>query len=369
VTPGPDAPGAGNDAQRGSGTQPDSYQPLAGITVVEAGRTRAAASAGRLLRLGGAAVSKLRLGVDYQEAARIYFDTHKTLVPAGDPAGLLASADVLVTDLPPDELTAVAAAPGELRERYPRLVIAVCRPVRDPGPATAGELSMQAGSGFMHMTGRPDREPLGVPYHLGAVSLGVHAAGAVTAALLRREATGTGCIVDLVGQSILASYLRIYGAVSEYYGIPLIRDGSRAPGSGGRYPFGIFPCADGYVAIIGRTARDWENIVAMMGNPPWAAEPRYTDLHGIAMDYPDEVDKLIDPWLRQHTRAELMELARQHSIPMAPVRRIDELPADPQLRHRRFLTTVTVDGHDYTVPGLPWRATDGLPPATRGQGS
>jgi CoA:oxalate CoA-transferase len=350
----------------------DRYLPLAGIAVLEASRTRAAASAGRLLRLGGAAVTKLGLPVDYPEAARIYFDEHKTVVStadAGDLAGFLSNTDVLVTDLQPDELAVVVAPHGELRERYPRLIIARCRPVPDPGAAIAGELSMQAGSGFMHMTGRPDREPLGIPYHLGAVSLGVHAAGAVTAALLRREATGAGCTVDLVGQEILASYLRIYGAVSEYYGIPLIRDGSRAPGSGGRYPFGIFPCADGYVAIIGRTARDWENIVAMMGNPPWAAQPRYQDLHGIAMDYPGEVDRLVEPWLRQRTRAELMELARQHSIPMAPVRRIDELPADPQLHHRGFLATVTVDGHDYTIPGLPWRATDGSPPATEGQRS
>lgn len=369
MTAGPAASAAGSGAQRGSGPQPDSYLPLAGVAVVEAGRTRAAASAGRLLRLGGASVSKLSLGGDYPQAARIYFDAGKAVLPAEDTAGLLASADVLVTDLPPDELAVIAASSGELRERYPRLVIALCRPVRDPGAASAGELSMQAGSGFMHMTGRPDREPLGVPYHLGAVSLGVHAAGAVTAALVRREATGTGCTVDLIGQAILASYLRIYGAVSEYYGIPLIRDGSRAPGSGGRYPFGIFPCADGYVAIIGRTARDWENIVTMMGNPPWATQPRYTDLHGIAMDYPDEVDQLIEPWLRQRTRAELMDLARQHSIPMAPVRRIDELRADPQLRHRKFLATVTVDGNDYTIPGLPWQAMDGLPPATRGQGS
>jgi len=368
VTNGSAEPEAGSSAQQRSSSERDTYLPLAGVAVLEAGRTRAAASAGRLLRLGGATVSKLRLPDDYPEAARIYFDADKTVVPAEHAAGLVANADVLVTDLPPDELASVAAPAGELRERYPRLVVALCRPVPDPG-AAVGELSMQAGSGFMHMTGRPDREPLGVPYHLGAVSLGVHAAGAVTAALLRREATGTGCTVDLVGQTILASYLRIYGAVSEYYGIPLIRDGSRAPGSGGRYPFGIFPCADGYVAIIGRTARDWENIVAMMGNPQWAAQPRYQDLHGIAMDYPGEVDKLVEPWLRQRTRAELIELARQHTIPMAPVRRIDELLADPQLRHRRFLATVTVDGHDYTIPGLPWRATDGMPAATRGEGS
>lgn len=356
---------AGGRAEPGlSAEQP--YLPLAGVAVLEIGRTRAAASAGRLLRLAGATVTKLTLLPDYPQAARVYFDTGKSTA-SGDPADLLAAADVLVTDLAPADLAAVAGTSDNLRARYPRLILGRCQAVPEPGTALAGELSMQAGSGFMHMTGRPAKEPLGIPYHLGAVSLGVHAAAAVTAALLRREFTGRGCVVDLVGQEILASYLRIYGAVSEYYEIPLIRDGSRAPGSGGRYPFGIFPCADGYVAIIGRTPRDWENIVAMMGHPDWASQPRYQDLHGIAMDYPDEVDQLMEPWLRQHTRAQLVELARQHSIPMAPVRRVDELPSDPQLRHRDFLATVTDDGQAYVVPGLPWRATDNLPSATEGE--
>lgn len=360
-----DSVAAGGRAEPGLSAE-QRYLPLAGVAVLEIGRTRAAASAGRLLRLAGATVTKLTLLPDYPQAARVYFDAGKSAA-SGDPADLLAAVDVLVTDLAPADLAAIAGTSDDLRARYPRLILGRCQAVPEPSTGLAGELSMQAGSGFMHMTGRPAQEPLGVPYHLGAVSLGVHAAAAVTAALLRREFTGRGCVVDLVGQEILASYLRIYGAVSEYYEIPLIRDGSRAPGSGGRYPFGIFPCADGYVAIIGRTPRDWENIVAMMGHPDWASQPRYQDLHGIAMDYPDEVDQLMEPWLRQHTRAQLVELARQHSIPMAPVRRVDELPSDPQLRHRDFLATVTDDGQAYMVPGLPWRATDNPPPATEGE--
>jgi crotonobetainyl-CoA:carnitine CoA-transferase CaiB-like acyl-CoA transferase len=350
--------------------------PLTGVRVLEVGTTRAAAVAGRLLRLNGASVTKVALDSQYSEAARIYLDSHKDIVSAepggrqrGEtvlPSSLLAAADVLVTDLESDEFAQIAVPAATLRAAYPSLIVVRCRPTppTSTGPALSGELSMQAASGFMHMTGDPHREPLGIPFHLGGLSLGIHAAASVGAALLRRELTGEGSDVDLVGQDILASYLRIYGAVSEYYGIPLVRDGSRAPGSGGRYPFGIFPCADGYVAMIGRTQRDWDNIVAMMGHPSWAEKPRYQDMHGIAMDYPDEVDRLLEPWLRQRTRAELLELGRERGIPMAPVRRIDELPDDPQLRQRRFLERVDVGGTPYCAPGLPWRDDHDVMPST-----
>jgi CoA:oxalate CoA-transferase len=336
---------------------------LEAVTVLEVGVTRASAFAGRLLRLAGATVTRvaLRDAPSLPPAARLYLDPGKVEIaerPAEAWDALLESSDVLITDLSDKELARLGLLPGQVRAAHPGLVLALLSPTRErrwPASRTCGELSMQAESGFMHMTGSPDREPLGVPYHLGCLSLGMHAAAAATAALLRRDATGEGALVELVGADILASYLRIYGAVSEYYEIPLKRDGRRAPGSGGRYPFGIFPCADGYVALIGRTGRDWDNILAMMGHPAWAQQPRYQDLHGMAMDYPDEVDRLVDPWFRQHTRGQLLELAQKLGIPMAPVRRIDEITADPQFQYREFFDAFEQDGTRYVVPGMAWR--------------
>lgn len=335
---------------------------LSGISVVELGVTRAAAFAGKLMADAGATVTRFEFpGVDLGTAARIYFHPRKTALPwegTREMVGLLADADVLLTDLGDGRLAELGLDLEEVRGQHPRLAVVTMSPISGPwdgGQGDAcGELAMQATSGMMSMTGMPDREPLGIPYHLGCLQLGIHAAAAASAALFRRAAGHLAPTAHVVGADVLASYLRIYGAVSEYYDVDLRREGRRAPGSGGRYPFGLFPCADGYVAMIARSQRDWEGFVAMMGHPSWASEPRYQDMHAIAMEYPDELDALTNPWLMQRTRAELLSLAQEFALPMAPVRRIDELTEDVQLRFRGFFETVVIDGAEYVVPGRPW---------------
>lgn len=339
---------------------------LSDIRVVELGASRAAATAGKMLADCGTPVTKIVApGRQLGPSVSTYFDHRKTTRPwvgVTDLEQALDGADILLCDLSEAQRTTLGIDLEALRRERPEIVVAtmvpVHPPVEQPPEDPCGELAMQAGSGFMHMTGSPDREPLGVPYHLGCQQLGIHAAGAALAALLRRADGHPAPTVNVVGTDVLASYLRIYGRVSQYYDVELKRGGARAPGSGGRYPFGLFPCKDGHIAMIARAPRDWEGMLTMMGDPEWSTQPRYRDLHGIAMDYPDEVDELIAPWLLRRTRAELLDLAQQHQLPMAPVRRIDELTEDEQLRARGFFETVHIDGHDYVLPGRPWIETE-----------
>jgi crotonobetainyl-CoA:carnitine CoA-transferase CaiB-like acyl-CoA transferase len=339
---------------------------LDGRLVVEIGRTRAAAFAGKQLRDTGADVVVLQDGRRAEglpEAARLYMDAGKDVVtwrPEDDAVlvdELIAHADAVVTDLPAAELAVRGLDWASLHARFPRLAYVALTAVGwdVPGQEDAGELTMQALSGLMHMVGHPDREPLALPYGMGSLQLGLHGAGAVATALYTAAETGTGRLVEVSGADVLASYVRIYGAVANYYEIPLRRDGRRAPGSGGRYPFGLFPCKDGYVAMICRSDREWASLLAMMGNPEWSKQERYQNLYGIAMEYPDEVDALIDPWLREHTRDELLALAQEFAVPVAPVRTVGEVAADTQLAHRRFFDVlVTEDGRQLRVPGRPW---------------
>jgi crotonobetainyl-CoA:carnitine CoA-transferase CaiB-like acyl-CoA transferase len=219
-----------------------------------------------------------------------------------------------------------------------------------------GELAMQAISGLMHMVGESAQEPLALPYSLGSIQLGLHGAAAAAAALRATAADGTGRLVEVSGAEMLASYVRIYGAVASYYRVPLRRDGRRAPGSGGRWPFGIFACKDGWVAMICRSAREWESLLAMMGNPEWSTQDRYRDLYAIAIQYPEEIDELVSPWLMERTRDELLGLAQQYAVPVAPLRTVEEVLADPQLRlYRHFFDQVTTaSGEVVMVPGRPW---------------
>ena len=234
---------------------------LEAVTVLEVGVTRASAFAGRLLRLAGATVTRvaLRDAPSLPPAARLYLDPGKVEIaerPAEAWDALLESSDVLITDLSDKELARLGLLPGQVRAAHPGLVLALLSPTRErrwPASRTCGELSMQAESGFMHMTGSPDREPLGVPYHLGCLSLGMHAAAAATAALLRRTLPAKAHWLSLWSRhprELPAILRRGLGILRD----PPKRDGRRRTGSRGRYPFGIFPSQTGYVALIGRTA-------------------------------------------------------------------------------------------------------------------
>ena len=342
---------------------------LGGLMVVELGRSRAAAYAGKVLVDAGAHV--LTVGDEERDrslplAAWLYMDVGKQML-AASPARdrrlleeILPGADVVVTDLGPDQLRSRGLAPEAVMAACPQtdyLTLSALGWAAASRPA--GELSMQALSGLMHMVGDPEREPLTIPYGMASVQLGLHAATAVAGrANDRARHTGqTGTFIDIAGVEVMASYVRIYGAVARYYDVPLRRAGRRAPGSGGRYPFALFPCKDGFVAMIARSEREWTSFLAMMDNPVWAESSRYQDLYGIAIHYPDEVDALVAPWLEARTRDELLGLAQAHAVPMAPVRAIAEVADDVQLRSRGFFDRIRApDGTVLDVPGRPWGA-------------
>jgi CoA:oxalate CoA-transferase len=339
-----------------------------GVLAVELGHTRAAAFAGKLLADVGADVIALQdaeRADGLSVAANTYLDVGKDVVSWREDGDrllideFLRHADLFVTDLPPDQLRRRGLDWPTLHERLPRLTYVRMEAVGAVGEGRSssdGELAMQAISGLMHVVGDPDREPLALPYSLGTLQLGLHGAAAAAGALRSAGATGTGRLVEISGAEVLASYVRIYGAVATYYKVPLRRDGRRAPGSGGRWPFGIFPCRDGWVAMICRSAREWDSLLEMMGNPEWSRQPRYTDLYAIAIQYPEEIDELVSPWLMQHTRDELLELAQRFAVPVAPVRTVAEVLQDPQLRDYRhfFDKLTTADGRVLQLPGRPW---------------
>lgn len=341
---------------------------LDGVLAVELSAGRAAAYAGKLLADAGATVIALRdasFAASFPAAARTYMDVAKDVVSwreEGDTIlvnELLPRAELLVTDLDAGELRRRGLDWATLHDLLPGLTCVQLTPVGPVGTGRVtqgGELAMQALSGLMHMVGEPEREPLALPYSLGSIQLGLHGAAAGAAALRAAARDRVGRLVELSGAEVLATYVRIYGAVASYYRVPLRRDGRRAPGSGGRWPFGIFPCRDGWVAMICRSAREWESLLAMMGNPEWSTRERYRDIYAIAIEYPEEIDELVRPWLMERTRDELLNLAQQFAVAVAPVRTVAEVLADPQLRdYRHFFDQVTTaEGVVVMVPGRPW---------------
>jgi crotonobetainyl-CoA:carnitine CoA-transferase CaiB-like acyl-CoA transferase len=73
--------------------------------------------------------------------------------------------------------------------------------------------------------------------------------------------------------------------------------------------------------------------------------------------YPEEVDALVMPWLKEHTMAELEAIALANNLIVSPIREFAEILATPQFATRGFLDEVASGGRTVRAPGLPFKAT------------
>ncbi|MBI2876679.1 MAG: CoA transferase [Candidatus Tectomicrobia bacterium] len=280
---------------------------------------------------------------------------------------LLRGADVLIEDHPPQQAEALGLSYATLAESHPRLIVTSLTPFGQTGPwrdRQAYDLNACAISGISWAIGQPDREPLSLPLSQGEYQAGLNAAAATLAALLARKRTGRGQQVDISQTDLLAFYAAVNSLLFTPHALRWHRAGRRAFGSGGRYPYTILPCKDGYVCLIARARPEWERFLQAIGSPSWADDPRYQNRYRMGKEYPDEVDALLLPWLKEHTKEEIFAFCRRHQIPFAPVREIAEVMEDPQLKARGFWEEIDhPEAGRFRSPGLPYAMAP--PPTSR----
>lgn len=292
--------------------------------------------------------NKLGVALDLRrEAGRLILDR------------LLARADLLIENLHPDEAPALGLAPETVSQRFPRLVhVSIsCFGHRGPWRSWRGH-AVQAGAagGASAVIGEPGRLPLPLPASQPDYQGGINGACGGILGLLAREKTGRGQHVDVATAEVMAFYGGITSPLYTEIGLQWRRSGHRASGSGGYYPYTILPTRDGYLCLITRSGHPWKRFLDALGNPAWTRDPRYRDRAAMGREYPDEVDALLVPYLRERTSSELQEICRRHAIPFAPVRATDEVTRCPQLAAREFFVQIArAEVGTLTYPGAPWK--------------
>ena len=259
-----------------------------------------------------------------------------------------------------------------LRRHNPRLVIGIASMCGERhGDRRWMHLHAAALSGVTALIGHPDRSPLPPPFDLGQYPAGVQLAGAVLAALFDAREHDHAQVVQVDVAAVLFSFMWTAVRISAVSSGRFTRNGRRFPGSGGAYPFGLFPCADGYVALIGRSAGDWRILLGMMGSPAWAQDDHFQDPVEIARNWADEADAQLSPWLKEHSRSELFGLARQSGFPLAPVNRVLEVLQEPQFEARGSIGSVPdVGGQQVRLLRYPYHFAEASPtaPGNAGRG-
>ena len=356
------------------------YSLLSNLRVLEIGSMLSAPYCGRLLADAGATVIKLEPPEVGEPARRygpwpgdipdpersglyLYLNAGKQGITANleTPTGrsimrrLATSSDVVVHNVRPADMDRMGLDYDALAADNPNLVMASISPWGLSGPwrdYKAYDINLAAAGGICEGLGEADREPLtfGTP-EVGYFA-GMAAASAIVMAMLARDTHG-GQHIDIAEAETMAGLYNGPEALMAVYEWRVTRrTGHHALDF--PYPNCILRCKDGHIFVGAPEGRQWGRLLQIMGSPEWSQEPRLRNRTEMNNRYADEVDGYVEAWLADYTKAELLEIALEHRIPLAPVRTYDEVHADPSLADL-FVVIERDDTGPLSYPGTPYR--------------
>jgi benzylsuccinate CoA-transferase BbsF subunit len=227
-------------------------------------------------------------------------------------------------------------------------------------PGFGGQGSALAG--FNHLTGWPDREPVG-PFGTITDSLSPRfAALLLAAALLHRRRTGQGQYLDLAqveaGIVCLSESILTYTATGEV----LTRLGNRSRHAA---PHGVFRCADAdgrerWAAIAVHDDEDWRRLARALGDPAWTRDPTLATAAG-RLARAGEIECHLEGWTRERSPATVADVLQAAGVDAAPVEDFGDLHDDPQLAHRGHFREVdhpVLGRHPVETHALRFSATE-----------
>ena len=225
----------------------------------------------------------------------------------------------------------------ELKKIKPDIIMLSSCGMGQEGPyASFSSFGVQltALSGFDHITGWPDQEPveLGVYTDFIAPHFNILA---ILAAIDYRRRTGKGQYIDMAQYENAVHFMA-----------PLILDnvvnkriskrmGNRLPHAA---PHNAYRCRgeDRWCAIAVFTDREWESFCKVIGNPAWVKDLRFSTLLA-RKENEEELDRLVEEWTRNHPAEDIMHMMQAEGVSAGVVQMTEDMQDhDPQLKDRHF---------------------------------
>ena len=256
---------------------------------------------------------------------------------------LLEEADILVENHSPGHIEQLKLDYPSLKERFPRLIVTSISPFGQTGPYKdyAGyDLNVQAAGGISIGIGMPDREPLAIPLSQADYMAGLAGAASTLIALLARDVTGRGQLVDVSESQVLAVLISFVYFLPNfiYRGVAGTRKGKR--GGEAYFPNTIMPCKDGFVCLYPLQIHQYLRLLKLMGDPDWQENPRYRNRRANGRRVPQRGRGPYRSLVPGAHQGGDFQLCMEAKVPCVPVRTIEEVANDPHLRERGFFTDV-----------------------------
>lgn len=351
------------------------YRPLEGIRVVEMSHMIMGPSCGMFLAFLGAEVIKVEPPQGDKTRhltgmGRGFFPTFnrgkksitldlKSREGRNALDQLLSTADVFVENFRDASLVKMGFAPGALRERYPRLIVASCKGFLH-GPyenRTAMDEVVQMMTGMAYMTG-PTGRPLRIGSSANDIMGGLFGAFSVLGALFQRQQDDQGHAIRI---GLFENCLLLVAQHMVVFSL----EGREAPPMPERefsWPvYDIFETREGEQIFVGAvTEGQWKILCDILGLEELKSDSRLQT----RMDQIEARDwtiPIITKAIAVSKFDALIAAFEAQGIPFSPIHRPAEMYNDPHVnREGGLLTSVLPEGGTYRAPGLPFEV-DGAP--------
>ena len=365
--------------------------PLAGITVVDLTRVVAGPYCSMLLADLGARVIKIEhpSDADYirrfppfvhgtqegeeQSAYFAQYNRHKlgASLDLKHPDGkallieMVRKADVIMENFRPGTMEKLGLGYETLKAANPRLVYTAVSGFGHSGPHTlrpSYDSTAQASGGLWSMNGLPGQPPVRVGSIVGDLAASLYGCIGTLAALREAERSGLGQLVDISQQDSVVTLTE--SAIVNYTVQGLVAQplGNEHPFA---RPYNQFPCKDGHVFFGSYSDKLWRESCILFGEPELATDPELDTMEKRFQSevYERRIKPVLHRWFSGRTKAELEALAGD-LIALTPIKRIDEVVADPHLAARGMFMPVEIDGATVQVFGSPLKLSQTPPPST-----
>lgn len=251
---------------------------------------------------------------------------------------LISWADVVNANFTPGTLERLGYGYKYMKSIKPEIIVAEEGIYGQTGPYSkigGGDPNGAALSGYLDLTGWPDRGPVVPNAAYGDVLLPYIIAMAIIAAVDYKNRTGKGQYIDTSMFEVCTQQISPALLDWQLNGHMQTRNGNRVLNA---VPHGVFPCLgdDRWCAIAVFTEDEWQAFCHVIGDPDWTKQAIFSTLK-LRKENEDELEKNVAVWTRNHTPQEVMSQMQAAGVPAGAVQNAQEVMDDPQLKEREFL--------------------------------
>lgn len=321
--------------------------PFSHLRVIDLTRARSGPTAARQFADWGADVIMVespdasndltgdRHGSDFQNLHRNKRSIALNLKDESDQAiflDLVRSADVLLENFRPDVKHRLGIDYDTLSAINPRLVYGSISGFGEDGPNALRpgvDQIVQGYGGLMSVTGLPGQGPVRTGVAITDISAGLFAALGVMTALIEREVTGKGRWVQT---SLLQSCI----ALLDFQAARWLVEGQLPRQEGNHHPTGVpmgtFETRDGQINVAAAGDSMFSKFCRATGTEDWLVDPRFSS-NEARFVHREELREAVAAVIRTRSSEEWIEALNAVGVPCGPIYTIDQMFADPQVRH------------------------------------